>query len=173
MTSRGTPLARFRTSIIAEIPSSRLPRYMLSVASSSEKRVDVGSRGSIHRSGDSPRVGERLPPDTRAKGDLPLVLSTTVTMLGDPPTVSPSVQPASGAVAWAAGGTDCVAPSDTTVAASGYAWLVMVMATYACDARASTCSAPPHRGCRKRGWQLYPVQHRRRSHLRCRLLGEP
>ena len=43
MMSRRTRLARFKTSIIAEIPPSRLSRSMLSVASSSEKRIDVGS----------------------------------------------------------------------------------------------------------------------------------
>ena len=43
MTSCKTPLAWFRTSIIAEIPSLRISRSMLSVASSSEKRIDVGS----------------------------------------------------------------------------------------------------------------------------------
>ena len=48
MTSRWMPLAWFKASIIAENPTSRLSRSMLSVASSSEKRVDVGSRGSIH-----------------------------------------------------------------------------------------------------------------------------
>ena len=48
MTSRRTPLAWFRTSIIAEIPSSRLSRSMLSVASSSEKSIDDGSCESIH-----------------------------------------------------------------------------------------------------------------------------
>ena len=43
MTSHRTPLDWFRTSIKAEIHSLRLSRSMLSVASSSEKRVDVGS----------------------------------------------------------------------------------------------------------------------------------
>ena len=38
-----TPLAWFRTPIIAEIPPSRLSRSVLSVASSSKKRIDVGS----------------------------------------------------------------------------------------------------------------------------------
>ena len=43
MMSCRTPLAWFRTSIVAEIPSSRLSLSMLLVASSSEKRIDVGS----------------------------------------------------------------------------------------------------------------------------------
>ena len=43
MTSRRTPLAWLKASIIAENPTSRLSRSMLSVASSSEKRVDIGS----------------------------------------------------------------------------------------------------------------------------------
>ena len=43
MMSCRMPLAWFRTSITAEIPSSRLSCSMLSVASSSEKRIDVGS----------------------------------------------------------------------------------------------------------------------------------
>ena len=64
---------------MAKIPSLRLSRSMLSVASSSEKSVDVGSCGSIHWSRGSPRVGKWLPPDTRAKGEFLLVLSTTAT----------------------------------------------------------------------------------------------
>ena len=43
MTSRRMPLAWLKASIIAENPTSRLSYSMLSVASSSEKRVDVGS----------------------------------------------------------------------------------------------------------------------------------
>ena len=88
-------------------------------------------------------MGERLPPDIRAKGDPPLVLSTTAMMPGDPPATSPSARPASGAVAWAAGGTDHAAPSDTTIAASGYAWLITVVANSACDVGASACGAAP------------------------------
>ena len=43
MMSCRMPLAWLKASIIAENPTSRLSRSMLSVASSSEKRVDVGS----------------------------------------------------------------------------------------------------------------------------------
>ena len=43
MTSRRTPLAWLKASIIAENPMSRFSRSMLSTASSSEKRADVGS----------------------------------------------------------------------------------------------------------------------------------
>ena len=96
--SRRMPLAWFRTSIIVEIPSSRLPRSMLSVPSSSKKRVEVGSRGSIHKSGSSPHAGGRLPPDIKAEGELSLVLSTTATVPEDPPAVSASVRPTSGSV---------------------------------------------------------------------------
>ena len=98
MTLCRTPLDWFRTSIMVEIPSLRLSRSMLSVASSSEKSIDVGSCGSIHWSSDSPHVGERLPPDVKAKGDPPLVLSTTATTPGDPSAVSPSGWPTSGAI---------------------------------------------------------------------------
>ena len=91
MMSRRTPLAWLKASIIAENPTSRLSRSMLSVASSSEKRVNVGSQGSIHWSSGSPRTGERLPPDIRAKSDLPLVLSTTAKAPEDPLAVSPTV----------------------------------------------------------------------------------
>ena len=91
MTSRKTPLAWFRTSTIAKIPPLRLSCSMLSVASSSEKSIDVGSHVSIHWSSGSPHTGEWLPPDVRAKGDPLLVLSTTATTHGDPSAVSPSV----------------------------------------------------------------------------------
>ena len=91
---------------MAEIPSLRLSCSMLSIESSSEKRIDVGSCRSVHWSSDSPRVGERLPPVIRAKGDSPLVLSTIAMMLGDPSAMSPSVRPISGTVTWATGGTD-------------------------------------------------------------------
>ena len=47
MTSRRTPMAELKASIIAKNPMSRLSRSLLSVASSSEKRVDVGSWRSI------------------------------------------------------------------------------------------------------------------------------
>ena len=143
MTSCRAPWAWFRASSMASMPSLRLSRSMLSVASSSEKRVEVGSRGSIHWSSSSPRAGERLHPDIRAKGDPSLVLSTSATTPGDPPAVSPFVRPSSGAVAWAAGGTDCVAPSDTTVATFDYAWLIMVTVTSACNAGASARGATP------------------------------
>ena len=83
---------------------------MLSVASSSEKRIDVGSGGSNHWSSYSPHASSA-----------PLVLSTPTMTLEDPPAVSSFVRPTSGAVAWAAGGTDHVASSDTTVAASNCA----------------------------------------------------
>ena len=43
MMSRKMPLAWLKASIIAENPTSRLSRSMLLAASSSEKRVDVGS----------------------------------------------------------------------------------------------------------------------------------
>ena len=43
MTSHRTPLAWLKASVMAENPMSRLSRSMLSKASSSEKRVDVGS----------------------------------------------------------------------------------------------------------------------------------
>ena len=43
MMSCRMPLAWFRTSIIAKIPLLRLSRSMLSVASSTEKRIDIGS----------------------------------------------------------------------------------------------------------------------------------
>ena len=43
MMSRIMPLTWFRTSFIAEIPPLILSRSVLSVASSSEKRIDVGS----------------------------------------------------------------------------------------------------------------------------------
>ena len=43
MTSCRTPLAWLKASIIAKNPTSRLSRSMLSAASSSEKRADVGS----------------------------------------------------------------------------------------------------------------------------------
>ena len=87
------PLSWFRTSIIAEIPSLRLSRSVLSVASSSKKSVDDGSYGSIHCTRGLPRMGERLPLDIRAKGDPPLVLSTTAMMPGDSPAMSPPFGP--------------------------------------------------------------------------------
>ena len=83
---------------MAEIPSLRLSRSMLLVASSSKKSINVGSRGSIHWSSDSPRIGERLPLDIRAKGDPPLVLSTTTMMPGNPSALSSSIWPTLGAV---------------------------------------------------------------------------
>ena len=43
MTSHRRPLAWLKASIIAENPMSRFSRSMLSAASSSEKRADVGS----------------------------------------------------------------------------------------------------------------------------------
>ena len=46
------------------------------------------------RARDSPRAGERLPPDIRAEGDPLLVLSTTAMAPEDPLAVSPSVRPA-------------------------------------------------------------------------------
>ena len=128
---------------MAEIPSLRLSRSMLSVASSSEKSIDVGSCGSIHWSSDSPHVGERLPLDVRAKGDPPLVLSTTTTTPRDPSVVSPSLRPMSGVVTWAAGGADHAASSGTTVAASSYAWLVTVAAASICVEGASTGDVTP------------------------------
>ena len=47
-TSCRVPLAWFMASSTAAIPSSRLSRSMLSVASSRVKSVDVGSYGFIH-----------------------------------------------------------------------------------------------------------------------------
>jgi hypothetical protein len=72
-----------------------------------------------------------------------LCLLTLAMMPRDPPAVSPSIRPTSGIAAWAAGGMDCAAPSDTTVAVSSYAWLITVMATPACDVEASVCGAAP------------------------------
>ena len=60
MILRRTPLAWLKASIIAENPMSRFSRSMLSTASSSEKRANVGSSVAIHWSGSLPRVGERL-----------------------------------------------------------------------------------------------------------------
>ena len=57
--------------------------------------------------------------------------------------MSPSIQPASGAVAWVAGGMDHVVSLGTTATVFGYAWLVTVAATSACDARASTYGTTP------------------------------
>jgi len=57
--------------------------------------------------------------------------------------MSLSIRPASGTITWAVGGMDRAAPSDTIVATSGYAWLVTVVATSACDTGASTCSPAP------------------------------
>ena len=64
-------------------------------------------------------------------------------MLRDPLAMSPSVWPALSAVAWIADGTNHAAPSDTIVAASGYAWLITIMATSACNVGASVYGATP------------------------------
>ena len=68
-TSRRAPLAWFKASSMAAIPSSRLSRSMLSAASSRVKSVDVGSYGFIHQSRGLSRVGEPLPADIRARDD--------------------------------------------------------------------------------------------------------
>ena len=99
MISRRAPMAWFKAFITAENPMSRLSRSMLSATSSSENRADVGSRASIHWSNGSPRMGERMPPDNRAGGDLLRVPSTTAKTPEDPLTVSSSVRPTPSAAA--------------------------------------------------------------------------
>ena len=94
-----TPLGWLKASIIAENPMSRFSRSMLSAASSSEKRVDVGSSAAIHWSDGSPCAGERLPLDNKTGGDLLWVLSTTAKTHEDPLAVSSSVRPTLGAAA--------------------------------------------------------------------------
>ena len=107
---------------------SRLSRSMLSVASSSEKRVDVGSRGAIHWSGGSPRMGERLPPDNRAEGDPPLILSTTA---------SPA------RLGRCRLGHRWHGLHRSLRHHHGCIWLVTVMATSACDTGALVCGIAP------------------------------
>ena len=87
-------------------------------------------------------MGERLPPGTRPKGNLPLVLSTTATMPSVPPAVSSSSRPTSGAAAWATGVADCAAPSDATVATSSYVGLVAVAVTSAWTSGGADYTAP-------------------------------
>ena len=76
-------------------------------------------------------MGERLPPDNRAKGGSLLVLPTTVTMPKDPLAMTSSIGPTSGAAAWAAGGADCVAPSGAAMATPSPTGLAIVASTTA------------------------------------------
>ena len=76
-------------------------------------------------------MGELLPANNKAGGDLLRVLSTTATTPEDPLAMSSSIRPTSGAVAWAAGGADCAPPSDATMATSSPAGLVAVTVTSA------------------------------------------
>lgn len=64
-------------------------------------------------------MGEWLPPDVRVWGDPPLVLSTTNMMLEDLSVVSPSVQPMSSAIIWAAIGAGGTAALGAAMVASG------------------------------------------------------
>ena len=98
------------------IPSSRLSRSMLSVASSREKSVDVGSCGFVHQSRGLPYRGEWLPPEVRIRDDSPLVLSATTTTSEDPSAVLPFVRTTS-----TADGVDWAASSDTAMAAANCA----------------------------------------------------
>ena len=121
--------AWFKAFITTENLMSRLSRSMLSATSSSENRADVGSRASIHWSGGSPRMGERMPPDNRAGGDLLRVLPSTAKTPEDPPVVSSYGRPSPSATVGSAGGADCAAPLDAIVAVSDPVGLVTVVAT--------------------------------------------
>ena len=77
MTLRKAPLAWSKASSMDTIPTSRLSRSMLMVASLTVKSVDVGSYGFVHWSRGSPRAGESLPTDVSTRDDSPPVPSTT------------------------------------------------------------------------------------------------
>ena len=68
-------VAWFKDMSMDVIPTSRLSRSMLSVASSRVKSVDTGSFGFIHRSRGSPHASEPLPTDIRARDKSPLAPS--------------------------------------------------------------------------------------------------
>ena len=134
MTSCNAPMAWSRASSMDAIPMSRLSRSMLSALSSRVKSTDARSYGSTHWSRGSPRTGEPLPTDVRARDDSspapsaadpnrhdvptgmppPVMegvsgadanLSPSTTTPENPSATSPSVQPAPAIIAWATDGT--------------------------------------------------------------------
>ena len=82
-------------------------------------------------------MGKWLPPNIRARGDSPLVLSTTATTPGDPSAVSPSIRPMSSAVTWAAGGVGRTATLGAATVASGYGPPITAATTSVCVGGAS------------------------------------
>ena len=139
--SRKAPLASFKAFNAAENPVYRFSCSRLSAASSSENRADDGSSVAIHWSGGSPLMGERLPPNNRAKGGSLWVLPTTVMMTEDPSAMSSSIRHAPGTTAWTAGGVDCATPSDATMAVSDPAGLVAARATSVWASGGANCAA--------------------------------
>ena len=88
-------------------------------------------------------MGKWLPPNIRARGDSPLVLSTTATMPEDPSAVSPSVQLMSRAVIWATGGAGRTVASGAATVAFDYGPPIMATTTSACVGGASSAYVAP------------------------------
>jgi len=142
------PLVWSKASIIDVIPTSRLSCSMLSAATSRVKSIDAGSYGFVYRSRGLPHMGESLPTNDSARDDFPSVpsaadLSATTMTPGDPSSMSPSIRPTPGTVAWAVDGAGHTGASGATTVVLDRDPSVTTAATSTYVGRVTTgCVAP-------------------------------
>ena len=96
--SRKAPRAWSRALSMDAIPTSRLSLSMLFAASSRVKSIDFGSFGLAHWIRGSPRIGESLPTDVRARDGSPSAPIATDPSRRDVPaeTLPPTMEGVSG-----------------------------------------------------------------------------